>query len=129
MSFIPKRPSSTTPPAVRPSARPSSSVRPSTIRDAQAEAHAVGGAAVARPSAPASAGKKTILLVDPDAGLRARLRALLEPEYQVVEAKDGLEALELTSQITPSMIVSDTAMPNLDGFSLAKIARNNPMTK
>ena len=99
MSFFPKRPSSGTQPAVRPgSGRPTSgSVRPATIRDAQAEAHALGGGAVARPSARPTGIRKTILLVDPDAGLRARIRALLEPDYDVVEAKDGLEAIELTS--------------------------------
>jgi len=131
MSFFPKRPSSGTQPAVRPgSGRPTSgSVRPATIRDAQAEAHALGGGAVARPSARPTGIRKTILLVDPDAGLRARIRALLEPDYDVVEAKDGLEAIELTSTVTPSMIVSDTAMPRLDGFSLAKIARQNPLFK
>jgi chemosensory pili system protein ChpA (sensor histidine kinase/response regulator) len=84
---------------------------------------------VGRPSAMAAATKKTILLVDPDATLRARLRALLEPQYDVVEAKDGMEAVELTATIQPAMIVSDTAMPRVDGFTLAKIMRNNPVMK
>jgi CheY-like chemotaxis protein len=107
------------------------SARPSNVRDANAEAHAIGGGAVARPSAiTANAGKKIILLVDPDASLRARLRALLEPQYEVIEAKDGMEAVELTSKIQPpSMIVSDTVMPNIDGFTLAKIVRNNPVMR
>ncbi len=70
------------------------------------------------------------MIVDPDAGLRARLRALLEPHYDVVEAKDGLEAIDLASGMQPpALIVSDTVLPNLDGFSFAKILRNNPITK
>jgi CheY-like chemotaxis protein len=96
------------------------------------EAHAVGGGAVARPSAVAQSrpGRKTILLVDHDASLRARLRALLELHYDVLEASDGMEAVEMTSRIQPpAMIVCDTQMPRVDGFTLAKILRQNPVTK
>lgn len=90
------------------------------------------GGAVGRISATVSKGpgKKTILIVHPDADLRARLKAALEAFYEVVEAKDGMEAVEMTStMVTPGMIVSDTAMPRVDGFTLAKILRNNPVMK
>jgi CheY-like chemotaxis protein len=145
MSFQPKRPASSPPippisrPAtgsVRPSApgaaRPSTApgaARPSTVRDARTEAHALGGGAVARPTLSPS-GRKTIMLVDPDAGLRARMRSLLEGSYDVIEAKDGMEAVEMTSNIQPpALIVADTLMPRVDGFTLAKILRNNPVMK
>lgn len=132
MTIQPKRPSGSH--NVIPAARPGTglpSVRPSSVRDARAEAHAVGGGAVARPSAVAATStRKTILLVDPDANMRARLRALLEQYYDVVEANDGMEAVELTGKIpTPAMVVSDTAMPRVDGFTLAKIFKNNPLMK
>lgn len=137
MSHHPKRPS-TPPTSANPSGRSLSpvagtpSVRPSTIREANAEAHALGGGAVGRPSSgmPRDVGRKTILIVDPDAGHRARLRASLALYYDVIEAKDGLEAVELTSGIQPpGMIVSETAMPRLDGLTLAKILRSNPVMK
>jgi len=138
MSFQPKRPSTSASPP-NPSARPvttpvagTPSARPANIRDANAEAHALGGGAVGRPTAVAAraTGRKTIMIVDPDAGLRARMRALLEAHYDVIEAKDGMEAVEMTSGIQPpAMIVSDTAMPRVDGFTLAKILRNNPVMK
>jgi CheY-like chemotaxis protein len=107
------------------------SARPSNVRDAMTEAHALGGGAVARPSAMAQApGKKTVMLVDADPSLRARLRALLQEHYDVVEASDGLEAVELMNKIQqPAMVVCDTAMPRLDGFSFAKMLRANPMMK
>lgn len=139
MTFQPKRPLTAPPPtAFTPSSPPARSsvrppsVRPSSIRDAQAEAHALGGGAVGRLSVPVhtSATRKSILLVDPDAALRTRLRALLEAHYDVIEAADGMEAVELTSKIQPpAMVVSDTAMPRLDGFTLAKILRQNPLMK
>jgi CheY-like chemotaxis protein len=108
----------------------STSTRPGSVRDALTEGAAIGGA-VGRISAAAGAPtKKTILIVHPDADLRARLRAALEPFYEVVEAKDGMEAVELTATIgSPGMVVSDTAMPRVDGFTLAKILRNNPVMK
>jgi CheY-like chemotaxis protein len=129
----PPAPSSASrPPPARPSAPVvSPSVRPSNIREAAAEAHAIGGGAVVRASAaPAAMLRKTILIVDPDPALRARLKALLQAQYDVIEAKDGLEAIELTrADHPPALIVSDTAMPRLDGFSMAKVVRGNPLTK
>lgn len=127
---IPKRPSSPSHASTRPG-RPISN-RPSTIRDAITEAHALGGGAVARPSAIAQSrpGRKTILLVDADADLRARIRAMLEMHYDVIEASDGMEAVELTSKIQPpAMVVADTQMPRVDGFTMAKILRSNPVMK
>lgn len=62
--------------------------------------------------------------------MRARLKASLEPYYDVVEAKDGMEAVELSSKVAkPAMIVSDVVMPRVDGFTFAKIMRGNPVMK
>jgi CheY-like chemotaxis protein len=106
---------------------------PSNVRDAMAEAQAIAGGLVRPSTAPssfASAGKKTILLVDDDAIMRQKLRAGLEPFYDVLEAKDGMEAVEMTAQIPPpAMIVSDVMMPRVDGFTLAKICRGNASLK
>ncbi|HVJ88661.1 MAG TPA: response regulator, partial [Labilithrix sp.] len=45
-------------------------------------------------------------------------------------ARDGLEAIELLGTIgILAMVVSDTALPQMDGFALAKVLRANPMTK
>jgi CheY-like chemotaxis protein len=133
MTIQPKRPSGSyvNPTVARPATPGLPSARPANVRDAKAEAHALGGGAVARPSAIAStSGRKSILIVDPDASVRARLRALLEEYYDVIEANDGMEAVELSSKIQPpAMVVSDTAMPRVDGFTLAKIFRNNPLMK
>jgi CheY-like chemotaxis protein len=137
----PKRPSSLPAPgSVRPqqsTAVPGRhSARPANVRDAKAEAHAIAGGALPRPSSTApnaftpSVGRKTILVVDDDPSMRSKLRQALEPYYDVHEAKDGMEAVELSSKIpTPAMIVSDIVMPRVDGFTLAKIFRGNPMLR
>lgn len=131
MSSQSKRPSSPANPSVRPpGASPGSpSGRPHNVRDARAEAHALGGGVVARTSALASS-KKVIFIVNPDADFRTRLRDALEGVYDVIEAKDGMEAVEMSSSIAaPAMIVADTTMPRVDGFTLAKILRNNANLK
>jgi two-component system chemotaxis response regulator CheY len=75
-------------------------------------------------------GKRTILVVDDDASMRSKLRASLEPYFDVLEAKDGMEAVELSATIQPpAMIVTDVVMPRVDGFTLAKIMKGNPLMK
>jgi CheY-like chemotaxis protein len=148
MTFQPKRPSVPVGPPSQPSSKPGSplgpptpssarppvghpSARPANIRDAITEAHALGGGAVARPSATAQAAtKKTVMLVDPDAGLRARLRAMLTEHYDIVEASDGMEAMDVLAKIQmPALVVCDTAMPRVDGFTFAKFLRQSPLLK
>jgi CheY-like chemotaxis protein len=132
MTIPPKRPSH-----LPPSSSVGSSQRPASLKDALTEARAIaGGGALQRPSTapgsltPGKATKKTILIVDDDATMRSRLRAGLEPFYEVLEAKDGMEAAELAAKIQPpAMIVCDVVMPRVDGFTLAKIMRGNPIMK
>ncbi len=70
------------------------------------------------------------MIVDDDASTRARLRAELEVFYEVVEARDGLEAVELASKIpVPAMMVCDVVMPRMDGFTLARVIKAHPLMK
>lgn len=70
--------------------------------------------------------KHSILLVDDDPNLRDMLRAMLEMGgFAVIEAEDGLDALEKLEEITPDVLVLDVMMPNLDGVSLCKQLRSD----
>ena len=131
MTLKPKAPSTRPPPAqVGGSVRP-----PSNLKDALSEARAMTGACIQRsssvtPGSFAPPGKKTIIVVDDDASQRARIRAGVEPWYDVVEAKDGMDAVELVAKMPPpAMIVCDVVLPRVDGFTLAKIMKGNPNTK
>ncbi len=66
-----------------------------------------------------------ILVADDEADIRALLRILLEKDgYRVLEAADGLEALEaLRDHGDVSLILLDIMMPNLDGFETARALR------
>ena len=58
-----------------------------------------------------------VLVVDDDAGLRQLLRRMLEPEgYTVVEAENGRVALDRLRDVSPSVILLDLMMPEMDGF-------------
>ena len=68
--------------------------------------------------------KNLILLVDDEPNLREMLRQMLEMGgFDVIEAEDGLEALEKLEERAPDVLVLDVMMPNLDGVSLCKQLR------
>lgn len=68
---------------------------------------------------------KRILIADDDPDVRQILRRLLEPDYEVVEAEDGLAAWELVLSFGPAVLVTDIQMPGLDGLSLCRKLREN----
>ncbi len=58
-----------------------------------------------------------VLVVDDDAVLRQLLRRMLEPEgYTVVEAENGRVALDRLREVSPSVVLLDLMMPEMDGF-------------
>ncbi len=68
--------------------------------------------------------KNLIMLVDDEPNLRELLRQMLElGGFEVVEAEDGLEALEKLEEVVPDVMILDVMMPNLDGVSLCKRLR------
>jgi DNA-binding response OmpR family regulator len=66
----------------------------------------------------------TILIADDELEIRDLLRLYLEKEgYQVVEATDGLDALDKLNKLDIDLAVLDVMMPGLDGFRLLKKLR------
>lgn len=62
---------------------------------------------------------KTILVVDDEASLREVLDLYLGlAGFEVLQARDGLEALNLLQTIQPDLMILDVMMPGLDGFGL-----------
>jgi two-component system KDP operon response regulator KdpE len=67
---------------------------------------------------------RLILIVDDEARMRRFIRMNLELEgYQVIEADNGLAALERIRQYTPDLIIMDVMMPQMDGFETLKLLR------
>ncbi|MBD2305330.1 response regulator [Chroococcidiopsis sp. FACHB-1243] len=73
--------------------------------------------------------KKTILVVDDDANIRQLLRQQLESEgYNILEAKDGIEAIAFVKKSAPDLIILDVMMPEMSGFDVAAVLKNDPKT-
>jgi type II secretory ATPase GspE/PulE/Tfp pilus assembly ATPase PilB-like protein len=74
-------------------------------------------------------GKKTVLLVEDEEPLRRVLRDLLEREgFHVVEAADGVQALDEVDRSAPDVLVLDLNLPRLDGYGVLSHLRARPGT-
>lgn len=69
---------------------------------------------------PPGAPRATILLAEDDPDLRDRTAKLLATEYRVLTAPDGVAALELATVHAPDLLVTDVAMPGMDGIELTR---------
>ena len=64
----------------------------------------------------------TIVLADDEKLIRAGLKKILQDSIdipmEIIEAKNGEEALELCRQKTPEILITDIRMPVMDGVEL-----------
>ena len=72
-----------------------------------------------------------LLLADDHPETAALVRALLEPEFDVVaDVRDGRALVAAAERLLPDVVVSDVSMPGLDGISAAgAILRRNPAVR
>jgi len=69
----------------------------------------------------------TILVVDDDLGTRLAISDFLEATgYSVVMAENGAEGLNRLEACQPHLIVTDVAMPQMDGYELVRRVRSYP---
>ncbi len=69
-----------------------------------------------------------ILLADDNADMRAYIKRLLSPKYDVVTVGDGETALGLARIEEFDLVLSDVMMPKLDGFGLLRALRTDDRT-
>lgn len=70
-----------------------------------------------------------VMVVDDSLTMRKVLGRLLEREgYQVVVAKDGMDALQKLQETLPDIMLTDIEMPRMDGFELARNVRDDSRT-
>jgi chemosensory pili system protein ChpA (sensor histidine kinase/response regulator) len=81
-------------------------------------------------AAPVTPPAATIMVVDDSLTVRKITGRLLAREgYQVVTAKDGVDALEQLLDIVPAVMLVDIEMPRMDGFDLSRNVRADPRLK
>lgn len=67
----------------------------------------------------------TILIVEDNPEIAKYEGGLLEEEYNVLYARNGQEALDMTKEYIPDVIVTDLMMPYMDGYELTQKVRSS----
>lgn len=66
------------------------------------------------------ANTKILVVEDYDDARRLIKHALEEKGFDVIEATDGYEAVEITMEDSPDLILMDMALPGMDGLAAAR---------
>lgn len=74
---------------------------------------------------------KQLLVIDDSAAIRQSISYILNQEgYETIEAVDGLDGLQkLEASAQLDCVITDVNMPNMDGISFIRKARENPKFK
>ncbi|MFA5276335.1 MAG: response regulator, partial [Candidatus Omnitrophota bacterium] len=73
--------------------------------------------------------KRKILVVDDEKELVKLVTFNLSiAGYNVLSAKNGIEALEISEQENPDLIILDIMLPRIDGWEVCRRLRQNPHT-
>jgi CheY-like chemotaxis protein len=71
-----------------------------------------------------------LLIADDEPAVRALVHATLEDDgYLILEAGDGLEALEVSRSEHPRLVLLDIMMPRLDGLEVCRRLKRDPDTR
>jgi two-component system, OmpR family, phosphate regulon response regulator PhoB len=72
---------------------------------------------------------KKLLIADDEPGIRRLIRMTLESdEYEIIEATNGDEALELARLHKPALVLLDVMMPRRGGFEICRDLKADPET-
>lgn len=72
--------------------------------------------------------KETLLVVDDNHDMRRYIRSLLQKEYKLLEAENGVKAMEILEKHHVDLIISDLLMPEMDGLEFSKRVKENLAT-
>ncbi|MDR1060341.1 MAG: response regulator [Clostridiales bacterium] len=75
--------------------------------------------------------KDTILVVDDIETNRIILEDILEDKYNIVQAESGIAAVSLmfSAAVSPSIVLLDIMMPEMDGYEVLEMMKGNPLTE
>ena len=71
---------------------------------------------------------KKIVLADDNEQVRAALKSILSPYFEVTEAADGDKAEEITENNLPDLVISDIQMPGKNGFKVCQNLKQKKST-
>jgi len=73
--------------------------------------------------------KYTVLIVDDEPGQRQFISGVLSREYEIATAANGLEASQLLSHRSFSLVITDERMPGMGGLELIRWMREKNRRK
>jgi DNA-binding response OmpR family regulator len=93
-------------------------------------ADAIGqGTSINMSQTPANPARSLILVCDDEAHIRRIVAAKLrETGYEVLEARDGVQGLEIARRERPILVITDLQMPGGTGLEMAQQLRLHPET-
>ncbi|MGH2691497.1 MAG: response regulator [Actinomycetota bacterium] len=72
---------------------------------------------------------KKLLIADDEEGVRTLVRMTLESgTFEILEAGNGLEALEMAREHRPELMLLDVMMPELSGFEVCRALKSDDST-
>ena len=72
--------------------------------------------------------RKKILIADDSATVVDILKHILEDQFQIITAKDGIEAIEKVYQENPDLVILDILMPKMNGYQVCRLLKADPPT-
>ncbi|GKS65578.1 acetoacetate metabolism regulatory protein AtoC [Nitrospira sp.] len=67
--------------------------------------------------------KKRVLLIDDETRVRTSLKMVLDPLYEILQAGDGHEGLEVFRKEEPDLVLLDVVLPGTDGLAVLQTLR------
>ena len=117
------------PPKPAPANKPTPLVSPMTSSEAE-EADALQAGPPSDPSTFERPSGPYILIVDDSQTVRQLVKLTLDRlGFNVIEAKDGFEALAQLANQVPDLILLDITMPRMDGYQVCRIIKENGSTR
>jgi CheY-like chemotaxis protein len=74
------------------------------------------------------AAKATILIVEDNPDNMKTVKALLQANYRLIEATDGIMGIEQTKKLKPDLVLLDISLPLKNGFQVLDEIRQDPGT-
>jgi len=70
--------------------------------------------------------RKILIIEDNEQNLYLTTFILEKAGYEVIQARDGREGIELAGRLVPDLILLDIQLPVMDGYAVARELRSNP---
>ncbi len=72
--------------------------------------------------------RSTVLIIEDHEDMRRHVSELLSEQYHCVSAVDGAEGIAQALKVVPDIIVCDVMMPQMNGYQVCRVLRNDPRT-